>query len=775
LRLPKEEPIIGILSAEIHPKQVCYPKILHSPKVRPAVMERRDITGSVERESRIPREQHTKIKGLMRRLYLSLFLGLSPVWMSASGPVETAHVTAELVSETVNIQPGASFWVGLHLSMEEHWHTYWKNPGDSGLGTRLTWDLPDGFEAGPIIWPTPQRIPLEPLVSYAYEGDVLLMVRIDAPSTLEVGGEVDLRVRSDWLACRESCIPGGADLELRLATTSGRPEMDPTWAPRFSEARKNLPLEGVGWPTSLSRVDDRLLLEVSLPAGSRVIPENVYFFASDEAVIEPSAPQPTAVQDGILKLTLTPSSYADGPVDEVSGILFSTSGFGAPVPANAVGIEGVMGQNDPVELPVAGTATSQPESSISLPVALGLAFLGGLILNLMPCVFPVLSIKILSFVQQAGEDRRRILKHGLVFALGVLASFWVLAGILIALRAGGQQLGWGYQLQSPFFIILIAVVLFLLSLSLLGVFEIGGSLIGVGGGKGGTGYGGSFFTGVLATIVATPCTAPFMGSALAYALTQTAAVSLAVFTTLGLGMAAPYLILSASPALLRFLPRPGAWMETFKQFMAFPLLATLIWLTWVLGLQVGMDGLVRFLFGLLILGMAAWVFGRWNQPVKAVGVRVAAQLIAVGLLGAGIYVASAGTKMAAGAVVSAVEDDPEGIPWVKFSSDGLRELNAAGQSVFLDFTAAWCLTCKANELLAFRSEGVIDAFRERGIVPMKADWTTRNPEITEALAGFGRTGVPLYVYFAGDGAEPVVLPQIINPGIVLDALHEGGK
>jgi thiol:disulfide interchange protein DsbD len=529
----------------------------------------------------------------------------------------------------------------------------------------------------------------------------------------------------------------------------------------------------VAWPTSLSRVEDHLLLEVSLPSGSRVNPEDVYFFAFEEAVIEPSAPQPAAVQDGILKLTLTPSSYAEGPTDEISGVLYSSSGFGAPVPGNAVEIEGVIGPAGPVALPVVGDATSQSAESVSLPFALGLAFLGGLILNLMPCVFPVLSIKILSFVQQAGEDRRRILEHGLVFTLGVLASFWVLAGLLIALRAGGRQLGWGYQLQSPFFIILIAAVLFLLSLSLLGVFEIGGNLIGVGGGKGGSGYGGSFFTGVLATIVATPCTAPFMGSALAYALTQTAVVSLGVFTTLGLGMAAPYLILSASPGLLRFLPRPGSWMETFKQFMAFPLLATLIWLTWVLGLQVGMDGLLRFLFGLLILGMAAWVFGRWNQPVKSVGVRIAAQLIAVGLLVTGIYVASAGTKMAAGAAVPAVEHDPEGIPWVEFSPDRLRELTDSGQPVFLDFTAAWCLTCKANELVTFRSEEVISAFRERGIVPMKADWTNRNPEITEALARFGRTGVPLYVYFAGDGAEPVLLPQIINPGIVVSALRDG--
>jgi len=440
-----------------------------------------------------------------------------------------------------------------------------------------------------------------------------------------------------------------------------------------------------------------------------------------------------------------------------------------------VEVEGVIGPAVPAVVPVTAAPAFPSANSVGLPLALGLALLGGLILNLMPCVFPILSIKILSFVQRAGEDRRHILRHGFVFAAGVLVSFWVLAGLLIALRAGGRQLGWGYQLQSPSFIILISVVLFLLSLSLLGVFEIGGNLIGVGGGKSGSGYGGSFFTGILATIVATPCTAPFMGSALAYALTQTAVVSLLVFTALGLGMAAPYLILSASPKLLRFLPRPGAWMETFRQFMAFPLLATLIWLTWVLGLQIGVDGLVRFLFGLLIFGMAAWVFGRWNQPIRSFGVRVVARLVTVGLLGAGLYVASLGTGMVAGAVVPSVETDPESISWIEFNPDRLREEVDSGRSVFLDFTAAWCLTCKANEMIAFRSVEVSDAFRDRGILAMKADWTTRNPEITEALARFGRTGVPLYVFFAGDGAEPVILPQIINPAIVLEAIGDSGR
>ncbi|MEZ5276135.1 MAG: protein-disulfide reductase DsbD family protein [Opitutaceae bacterium] len=713
---------------------------------------------------------------MMQKLLLSLILGLVPFLAEASGPVKTDHVTAELVAESTSIQPGLPFWVGVRLEMIDHWHTYWTNPGDAGLGTSLTWTLPEGFTAGPIIWPTPQRIPLEPLVSYGYEGEVLLMVRIDPPPTLPRVESVDLKVRADWLACHDVCIPGGADLSLVLPVTSGPPTADPAWEGLFAQTRESLPLEGVGWPVALSPEGDDLRLEVMLPEGAEVDPSGVFFFNATDSVIEPAAPQVVTFKDGRLSLLLKPAVYAAGPVNAVDGVLFASGGFGAVIPGQAVAIAAsIEGPADAIPLPVASVAYEDlsGKKRISLPVAVAAALLGGLILNLMPCVFPVLSIKILSFVQQAGEDRSRILRHGLVFALGVLVSFWVLAGLLIALRAGGQQLGWGYQLQSPLFIIAIAAVLFLLSLSLLGVFEIGGSLIGVGASARTSGYAGSFMTGVLATIVATPCTAPFMGSALAFALTEPAVVSLTVFTALGLGMAGPYVILSAVPALLRFLPRPGAWMETFKQLMAFPLLATVIWLAWVLGLQVGMDGIARFLFGLLAIAIAAWIYGRWNTLVRSTPVRLAARFSALVFLVAGLYVASTGTRMAAGSAIPTSQAAPGEITWLPYDAQQLEELKNGPDPVFLDFTAAWCLTCKANELVVFRSDEVKKVFREKGIVGMKGDWTTRNPEITRALAQFGRTGVPLYVYFAGDGAAPVLLPEILNPGIVLDVIRGG--
>ena len=710
----------------------------------------------------------------MQRLLLTVILGLLPAAVLASGPVRTEHVTAELVSEASAIQPGVPFWVGVRLEMIDQWHTYWKNPGDAGLGTALTWDLPEGFTAGPILWPTPQRIPLDPLVSYGYEGEVLLMVRIDPPEDLAPAESLVLRVRADWLACHEVCIPGGADLDLTLPVSSEPAPLDPEWTPLFESTRDSLPLEGVGWPVVLSAEDGKLKLTISLPEGAVVDPEGVFFFDEEESVIEPAAAQKVDFRDGKLSLVLEPAVYADGPIDAVSGVLTAAGGFGGAVPGNAVMISASLdGTTAEGVLPVAGVefVDFAAGDRISLPMAIAAALLGGLILNLMPCVFPVLSIKILTFVRQSGEDRSRILRHGLVFALGVLVSFWVLAGLLIALRAGGEQLGWGYQLQSPLFIIAIAAILFLLALSLLGVFEIGGSLIGVGAGARPSGYSGSFLTGVLATIVATPCTAPFMGSALAFALTEPAAVSLVVFTALGAGMAGPYVLLSAVPGLLRFLPRPGAWMETFKQLMAFPLLATVIWLAWVLGTQVGMDGLARFLFGLLGLGVAGWVYGRWNQPVRAMPVRLAGRFFALFFLVLGLYVASTGTRMAAGSVIPTGPASPGEMEWVAYDRERLQALKAEGTPVFLNFTAAWCLTCKANELVVFRSEEVRTLFREKGIVPMKADWTRRNPEITRALAEYGRTGVPLYVYFAGTDAPPVLLPEILNPGIVLDAIN----
>jgi thiol:disulfide interchange protein DsbD len=416
------------------------------------------------------------------------------------------------------------------------------------------------------------------------------------------------------------------------------------------------------------------------------------------------------------------------------------------------------------------TASATGSGVISLWQALLFAFLGGIILNLMPCVLPVLSLKIMGFVNQAQEEGRSPLAHGLVFTLGVLVSFWSLVGLLLGLQAGGQQLGWGFQLQSPVFLIVLSTFMFLFGLNMLGVFEIGTSLTRVNTSRLTGGWGGSFFSGVLATVVATPCTAPFMGSALGFSLTQPPHISLLIFTFLGLGMAAPYLVLSASPALLRFVPKPGPWMETLKQVMGFLLLGTVVWLMWVLGVQAGTHAVTALAGALLLISIGAWVIGRWGSLSAAASRRTVAYLVAILLIAGGVATAVLGVRMGSPSVSETARQGS--IAWQPFSPEKLAELRAADKPVFIDFTAAWCLSCQVNEQVAFSSEEVQRKFSQLGIVPLKADWTSRDGAITRALAEHGRNSVPLYVLYGTGDQPPIILPEILSPGIVLDALKQ---
>jgi thiol:disulfide interchange protein/DsbC/DsbD-like thiol-disulfide interchange protein len=701
--------------------------------------------------------------------FLFVLLTLSFLQVRAE-PVVTDYVTAELISENETIRGGESFWVALRLEMEEHWHTYWKNPGDSGLASTIEWDLPEGFSAGAIVWPTPKKIELPPFMTYGYEGEVFLLARVTAPTVLEEGQEITLQARVDWLACKEYCIPGEANLSVVLRATDEEKVIDTRWKESFAQARLNIPVENVGWPVEVSREEGKIALSISLPDEANVNEETVYFFAEEADVIEPAAPQEVSFDGKHLQVLLTPLGDLEEPVSSLKGVLFSSDGFGEGIPLNAVVLSAEIGEGGSMTA-VQNGSLSTSGSEISIWLAIALALVGGLILNLMPCVFPILSIKILSFVQQSGEDHSKVVKHGVVFALGVLASFWVLAGLLIFLRSQGEALGWGYQLQSPPFVMVIGGLLFVLALSLLGVFEVGGSLISLAGKTKGEGYSGSFFTGILATIVATPCTAPLMGVALSFALTQPAVVSVIVFSALGIGMAAPYLILSISPSLLRLLPRPGAWMETFKQVMAFPLIATLIWLILVLGYQIGIDGVFRFLIALLALAIASWMMGRWNVPVKKTWVRNIAKVWVFLFILLALWLGKEASTFQNNEATSVSGADSHGIQWEVYSDEKLTKLRNAGKPVFIDFTAAWCLTCKANELAVFSSTEVRERFEELGFTMLKADWTRRNSEITEALARYGRTGVPLYVIYGSRSEDdPVILPQILTPGIVLEKL-----
>ena len=459
-----------------------------------------------------------------------------------------------------------------------------------------------------------------------------------------------------------------------------------------------------------------------------------------------------------------PGTSSGGDFQEAIGTAQGTPSAGSPAVA-----PGLSKGGDSTHASSPRPVAAASERSISLAVALLFAFLGGMILNLMPCVLPVLSLKILGMVKQAGETSRERLKHGALFTLGVVASFWVLAGIMILLQAGGEQLGWGFQLQSPSFVLVLSIFLFLFGLSMFGVFEIGTSLTGVGYGvAGGSSYTSSLVSGVLATTVATPCTAPFMGSALGFTLGAPAYVAFLVFTFVGLGMAAPYLLLTTIPALLKFIPRPGAWMESMKQFMGFLLMATVLWLIWVLSLQTGADGVVILLAALLFVALGGWVFGRWGNIAKEKPTRRIAQVIALVAIAGGLFFSLTNIK-AKGPETAGVHRQGS-IEWLTYTPELVEGLKAQGRTVFLDFTAAWCLSCQVNEKVAFSSEEVQNEFARRGIATVRADWTTHDETITKALATFGRNSVPLYVLYA-PGKDPVLLPEIITPGIVLEALR----
>lgn len=698
---------------------------------------------------------------MLRSCILVLIASLAAL-PSAGGPVSTPHVTAELLLDRSHVRPGEEFRLGLHLRMKEGWHTYWKHPGDSGEATTIDWVVPDGFTAGPILWPQPQRISLKPLTTYGYEGDVLLLTTMRAPANAVAGSSASIKANVYWMVCEKICIPEEVTLGIDVPIAGG-PSSPGASATLFDRSSATLPISSDGWQIRAEKRGDRFLLRARAPEKFRIEQPGISFFASTGPLIEYSAPQPVSVRDGELTLELTRSPYAAADARRLAGVLHAPAGWspGGPV---AVEIDAPIADAPPV----APAASAPPP--LTLLLALGFAFLGGMVLNLMPCVFPVVSLKILNFMQHSGDDPRRVRLHGLSFAGGVLLAFWMLAGLLLALRAAGEEIGWGFQLQAPPFVAAMAFLLFGLGLSLAGVMEIGTSLTRIGAGAGRAGYRTSALNGMLATVVATPCTAPFMGAALGFALTQSATAALLIFTALGAGMAAPYVALSLWPALLRFLPRPGEWMVRFKQLMAFPLFATVAWLVWVFGHQTGVDGILRLLLGLTLLGAAAWVWGSWATLYASSRTRATAGVVAVVLLASGFML-----SVAAEPVNSEVKTagSGSGVQWEPWSEKRVAELRAEGRPVFIDFTAAWCLTCKVNERVAFSSAEVKRIAGERNIAMLKADWTSRDAAITRALSSFGRSGVPLYVLYEADpSASPRLLPEILSPGILIETFSQ---
>ena len=687
-----------------------------------------------------------------RFLALGLTLGLTllltpPAALAAPLEGATEHVQARLVSSQATVAPGQRFTVALEQVIKPHWHTYWLNPGDSGQATSLAWA---GTEAGPIQWPTPSVQAIGPLVNYGYEGRAALLIDISVPADARPGGRFQPSAEVRWLVCKDVCIPEQVSLGLDLPVAA-QAQAGPD-AALVEEWRGRIP-QPAPFAVQLKPAPQGMQL-----AGPTAGVTKAYFFADTWGAVAHSAPQVLKAEAGGWTLDLAAGDEPLAAGKPLSGVIVLTGAAGeqawtvsAPMPEGAGKGPGPAGMGAPAAEPAAPAAA--PVSELGLLPALALALLGGLILNLMPCVFPVLSIKALALVNK-GDHKA----EGLAYTAGVLASFAVLAGVLIALRAGGQQVGWGFQFHSPVFVLVVAYLLFLVGLSLSGLFEIGGSFTGLGTSLAAKqGLAGSFFTGVLAAVVATPCTAPFMGAALAFALSQPAAVMLAVFLALGLGLAMPFLVLAFWPAAQRWLPRPGAWMDRFKQALAFPMYAAVVWLLWVLAQQTGPDGVGLALLGLLLIAFGLW--WRRSSGGSALGTGAALASVVLALLAAAWIKPVAADVRAAGSAASEA-----------YSAERVAELRAQNKPVFINMTASWCISCLVNERVALSRPEVKETFAKAGVAYLKGDWTREDPAITAVLKAHGRSGVPLYLYYAPGAAEAVVLPQILTPGLVIEAV-----
>ena len=668
-------------------------------------------------------------------------------------------VEASLVADTTAIVPGQPFRVGLHLRMAPGWHTYWQNPGDAGLATTFDLALPDGFTAGPVEWPLPRRI-VEPgdVQVYAYKGNVLLVRTVTPPMAMRAFSDTPLafRAKSSWLVCEEICIPGKTETALKLPVAANAAPANSELFARFGTLLPSgsPPPFAVEWTATPSGWN------LGIRGAQNAKHAEFFPYENDANPVGHTAPRDIA--DGNADLAVPVGGGAN-----IRGVLALEFADGTRR-GWIVASERSSGT---------APASAAPAAAKGLWTYLLLGLLGGLILNLMPCVLPVISLKIFGFMRQAGDSRAQILKHGLAFTAGIFVWFLGLAAVIIALKSAGNEVTWAFQFQNPWFNLAIGAVVFVFALNLFGVFEIvlpGRAASGIAEASGYGGLAGSFAQGVLATLLATPCTAPFLGTALGFAFSQSPAVIAAMFASVAAGMALPYVLLSAQPGWMKFLPKPGAWMERLKQFMGFPLLATSLWLLYVIGQQRGTDAVIWAAATDLFLGLAVWLYGAFLGPLASGRAKV---LATAGILlslaaGPGFF----GAKLFARAAASGPERPgyapaADGIPWMPFSEDALQKLLAEGKPVFLDFTADWCLTCKFNERTAINTPAVRTAFERLGIVPMKADWTNSNPEITRALARFDRVGVPFYLFYpAGRADAPVILPELLTEQIVLNAI-----
>ena len=695
---------------------------------------------------------------LFRYLFVLLFL---PAAILAARPpanlpasADAPHVHVQLATPEDVIYPGGANAVGLYFKLEPGWHVYWKNAGDSGEPPHIRWTLPEGVTAGPMQFPAPRRLPLGPLMDFGYEDEVLFPLKLQVAPTVTAGKAL-LHAHVDWLVCREVCIPGKADLETMLG-------MMPTEPPALVGSAQDADLMArlaatlpkpmpANFKIAFQPAKDGFRLGVETGHKER----QAAFFPAGQDILDNPAPQKLAPTAKGLVLELKRDASLKSTPAQLSGVLELSGGRAYEIVAQP----GTVAAGA-VEL----------EWGALLKTAC-LAFLGGLLLNLMPCVFPVLFLKGLALVKSGHHELHKLRMHGFVYAAGIVASFWVLVGVLLGLRAAGSTLGWGFQFQSPIFLALMASLLFFMGLSLAGQFEIGLTLTSAGGSLAQKqGLPGSFFTGVLAVVVATPCTAPFMGAAVGYALAQSRVVTFAIFTALALGLAAPYVALTLQPAWTRWLPKPGAWMEVLRQAIAVPIFFTVIWLAWVLAQAYGANTLTALLCSFLLLAIAGWFLGRW--PAKRWAEVVAAIILLAAVALSPFAQRLAGEPEGKSVSSPAVAGSAAAGVWEPWSAEAVARYQAQGRPVFVDFTASWCLSCQVNERVALTQPGVQEAFQEANVALLKADWTRHDENITQALTALDRSGVPAYALYVPGEESPRLLPEVLTPGIVIDALDK---